>query len=81
MRMKTKCGEVVWPRDHDGHSNRCVAERLQIVGTWGLPSLLTCIYEDASSMSVDPASIPGLVPQQQQSGGVLDNVPQLRDKP
>ena len=38
-------------------------------------------YEDASSMSVDPASIPGLVPQQQQSGGVLDNVPQLRDKP
>ena len=36
----------------------------------------------ACIMSGDPASIPGLVPQQQQqSGGVLDNVPQSRVNP
>ena len=77
--MKTKCRETMFGLvqrflvDHQtvpmqtegtpGRLDRCIAERLQILRTWGLPSLLTCIYEDASSISVDPASIPGLVPQ------------------
>ena len=41
-----------------------------------------CELHVSCLLSADPASIPGLVPQQQQqSGGVLDNVPQSRVNP